>query len=220
MLNRKVPGEPAAKNRLNDLVEGKYAFTSVFYDFLDYPWERMYRKWRPGLLRDVDGTVFEAGVGTGRNLEYYSPGARVIGADLSRGMLARAKKRAENAPCQVTLIHEDVTKMKSVPSAHFDWVFSSFLCCVMPDALQPLAIGEFSRILKPGGRFRVLEMVYSRNEKLRKRQDFFAPFVEKVFGARFDRNTVTYLMDCPTLKITGKYFLKKDVYLVIEGTRL
>jgi len=74
-------------------------------------------------------------------------------------------------------------------------------------------------VLKLGGRFRLLEMVYSKNRKIRKRQDFFAPFVEKVYGARFDRNTLRHLEQSSKLKVTNTSFLKDDVYLLIEGIR-
>jgi hypothetical protein len=74
-------------------------------------------------------------------------------------------------------------------------------------------------VLKPGGKFRLLEMIYSKNEKIRRRQDFFTPFVEKVYGARFDRKTLQYLEANADLAITGKRFLKDDVYLLIEGIR-
>jgi ubiquinone/menaquinone biosynthesis C-methylase UbiE len=109
--------------------------------------------------------------------------------------------------------------MVSIPSAHFDWILSTFLCCVMADELQPLAIRQFERVLKPGGKFRLLEMVFSKNRKLRRRQEWFAPFVEKVYGARFDRNTLEHLRRSPGLEVRNTYFLKHDIYLVIEGQR-
>ena len=87
----------------------------------------------------------------------------------------------------------------------------------MPDEIQPQAIEQFARILKPGGRFRLLEMIYSKNAKIRKRQERFAPFVEKVYGARFDRKTLSYIEQSEKLTITGTSFLKDDVYLMIEG---
>ena len=135
-------------------------------------------------------------------------------------MLKRAMKRGKYAVCNFDLLHEDATVMKSIPSNHYDWLISTFLCCVMPDTLQPTAITQFERVLKPGGRFRLMEMVYSQTNNLRRRQEFFAPFVEKVYGARFDRNTLGHLQKSSKLKITNQYFLKKDMYLVIEGERL
>ena len=203
----------------NALLQAKYAITASFYDILDYPWERTYRKWRPTLLEDVRGKVLEAGVGTGRNLEYYHDSVELVGLELSKAMLAKAEKRAARARCKIKLIHDDATTMASQNDSQFDWVFSTFMCCVMPDELQPLAIQQFARVLKPGGRFKLLEMIYSKNEKLRRRQEFFAPFVEKVFGARFDRNTLDHLKQSPTLEVTHTSFLKDDIYLLIEGVR-
>jgi ubiquinone/menaquinone biosynthesis C-methylase UbiE len=207
-------------NNENLLLKAKYDIVAKLYDLLDYPWERIYRVWRPVLLEDVRGRVLEAGVGTGRNLSYYDKSVEVVGVDLSEAMLARAAKRAKRAACSVRLVHEDATAMASVDSRSFDWVFSTFMCCVMPDALQPLALEEFARVLKPGGRFRLLELVYSKNKRIRKRQDFFAPFVEKLYGARFDRHTLDHLIESPKFKVTGTRFLKDDVYLLIDGVRV
>ncbi len=201
-------------------IQAKYSITAWFYDILDYPWERQYKRWRPILLKDVRDSVLEAGIGTGRNLEYYHSSVKLTGLDLSIQMLRKAAKRGEYAACELDLCHEDATAMESIPSNHFDWLVSTFLCCVMPDELQPLAIKQFERVLKPGGRFRLLEMIYSKNPKLRRRQEIFAPFVEKVFGARFDRNTLEHVQNSPKLEITNTHFLKEDIYLVIEGVRV
>ena len=203
----------------NSLLQAKYNITAMFYDILDYPWERIYSKWRPDLLGDVRGKVLEAGVGTGRNLKHYHSRVELVGVELSDKMLRKAKKRAETSTCKIKLIHEDATIMQSVDSNQFDWVFSTFMCCVMPDNLQKMAIKQFDRVLKPGGRFRLIEMVYSNNSKIRRRQEFFAPYVEKIFGARFDRNTLHHLEQSSKLKVTNTRFLKEDVYLMIEGFR-
>ncbi len=201
----------------NTLLQAKYKITSMFYDILDYPWEQQYKMWRPGLLKDTHGSVIEAGVGTGRNLRYYPPNVKVTGIDLSADMLKISTKRGESAACEYYPVHEDATLMESVPSDSFDWLISTYLCCVMPDHLQVLAIKQFERVLKPGAHFRLLEMVYSKSPILRRRQELFAPFIQWVYGARFDRNTLQYLEESSILSVTKKYYLKKDVYLVIEG---
>lgn len=206
-------------NRKNELLQKKYNITAFFYDILDYPWERRYRKWRPTLVGDLRGKVLEAGVGTGRNLPFYHPQAEVLGIELSEHMLHKAEKRKRKSCCEIELINEDATVMSSVPSAQFDWVFSTFMCCVMPDEIQTLAIEQFARVLKPGGRFRLLELVYSQNEKIRKKQEKFAPIVEKVYGARFDRNTLQHINRSKGLEVTHTSFLKDDTYLLIEGVR-
>ena len=201
----------------NLLLQTKYSVTAFFYDILDYPWERTYRKWCPALVGDLTGKVLEAGVGTGKNLEFYNKDVELLGIELSKQMLNHAEKRRVKAKCKIRLINEDATVMQSIESNQFDWVFSTFMCCVMPDDIQKLAIEQFSRVLKPGGRFRLLEMVYSKNKRIRRRQNFFSPFIEKVYGARFDRNTLSHIEQSSTLKVTKTFFLKEDTYLLIEG---
>ena len=204
----------------NLLLQAKYNITAYFYDILDYPWERIYQQWRPGLVGDLRGRVLEAGIGTGRNLEFYHQDTDLVGIDLSTHMLRRAGKRVSKSRCKVELINEDATVMQSIDSNEYDWIFSTFMCCVMPDELQHLAIEQFSRILKPNGRFRVLEMVFSKDKQIRKRQQIFASFVEKVYGARFDRNTLSHIEQSSHLKVTNTSFLKDDTYLLIEGVRV
>lgn len=204
----------------NVLLQAKYNLTAYFYDILDYPWERTYRQWRTALVGDIKGKVLEAGVGSGRNLAYYNSEVDLLGIELSLQMLRVAEKRAKQARCKVRLVKEDATLMRSIKSNQFDWIFSTFMCCVMADDMQPLAVEQFGRVLKKGGKFRLLEIVYSRNPKLRKRQELFAPFVEKIYGARFDRHTLGYLERATNLKITNTYFLKEDMYLLIEGVRI
>jgi ubiquinone/menaquinone biosynthesis C-methylase UbiE len=208
-----------SRKELNILNQKRYSITAWFYDILDYPWERQYRKWRPGLLADMSGEVLEAGVGTGRNLEHYQPHVNLTALDFSPAMLKKASKRCSKALCTVQLVHEDASRMVSIPSGSYDWVVAFFLCCVMPDEHQGEAIREFARVLKPGGRFRLLEMQYSKDPRVKKKQDLFAPFVEKVYGARFDRQTLMHVKTQPGLKVTGTRYLKQDTYLLIDGVR-
>ena len=200
-------------------MRAKYNVTALFYDILDYPWERVYREWRPLLLGDLRGKVLEAGVGTGRNFRHYHESVELTGVDLSDVMLKKATRKAGKADCKIELIHDDASVMQHVASNQYDWIISTFLCCVMPDEFQPMALEQFSRVLKPGGKFRLLEMIYSENKAIRRRQEFFSAFVEKVYGARFDRKTVQFIERSPDLEITAKRFLKDDVYLLVEGIR-
>lgn len=203
----------------NNRLRSKYQKTSWVYDFLDAPWEREYRKWRPEILRDVSGRVLEAGVGTGRNLRHYPPAAELTAIDLSPGMLRLARQRAEKARCLVDLKEADATRLTSFADDTFDWYISTFMFCVMPDSLQPLALQEMGRVLKTGGRFRLIEILYSKERFLRLRQKLLAPFVELVYGARFDRRTLDHIHAVPSLKVTRTTYLKADTHLLIEGEK-
>jgi ubiquinone/menaquinone biosynthesis C-methylase UbiE len=203
----------------NKLLAKKYAITAHFYDLLDYPWERQYKKWRPELLSNLTGKVLELGSGTGRNFAYYRPETDVTAVELSPAMMRRSTHRAQKAKASIYLLNTDATNMTELQDNQFDWLISTFMCCVMPDDLQPQAIQEFSRVLKPGGKFKLLEMVYSKDPKIRRKQERFAPWVQKVYGARFDRNTLGYIQENLNLTITQTRFLKQDTYLFIEGIK-
>lgn len=204
----------------NRRLRSKYQLTSWVYDILDYPWERQYRKWRPEILKDVTGRVLEAGVGTGHNLRHYSPSVNLTAIDLSSGMLRQARKRRSQAQCQVDLQEANATNLKQFADGTFDWYISTFMYCVMPDRLQPRALKEMARILKPGGRFRLIEILYSKDRSLRLRQKFLAPFVEFVYGARFDRRTLDHIHATPSLKVIRTDYLKADTTLLIEGQKV
>ena len=206
-------------NQKNKALQKKYQITAWFYDFLDYYWERQYRLFRSKVLEKVSGNVLEAGVGTGRNFCHYPPSTNLTGIDLSSNMLRIAGKRARKAQYKISLQQNDATRLDNIPSNHFDWYVSFFMFCVMPDELQSLAVNQVARVLKPGGRFLIMEMIYSKNNKLLKRQKRFGTFVEKVYGARFDRQTQERFQEHDHLNIEKTYFVKADVYLIIEGKK-
>jgi ubiquinone/menaquinone biosynthesis C-methylase UbiE len=196
-------------------LQQKYQVTAWFYDFLDYYWERQYKVFRSQILHNICGNVLEAGVGTGRNFCHYHPETNLTGIDLSSNMLKIANRRARKAPCKITLIQNDSTELEDIPSDQFDWYISFFMFCVMPDELQELAINQIARVLKPDGKFLILEMIYSKDEK----QKRFKNFVEKVYGARFDRQTLKRFQENKKLKVEKTFFVKADVYLMIEGVK-
>jgi ubiquinone/menaquinone biosynthesis C-methylase UbiE len=61
----------------------RYERIAPLYDLLDLPFEySRYRKIRPMLFQGVGRRVLDAGVGTGRNIQFYPPGAEAVGVDL------------------------------------------------------------------------------------------------------------------------------------------
>jgi len=58
----------------------RYQRIARFYDLLDSPFERgRYHALRPLLFRGMTGQLLDAGIGTGRNCEFYPPEAIVFG---------------------------------------------------------------------------------------------------------------------------------------------
>ena len=72
----------------------RYERIAPLYDLLDLPFEySRYRKIRPLLFQGLKGRVLDAGIGTGRNIQFYPTEAQVVGIDISPAMLARAERR-------------------------------------------------------------------------------------------------------------------------------
>ena len=211
---------------LSTWLRKKYNFTAFVYDFCDMPWERIYKTLRPQFVGGLTGKCLDLGVGTGRNLPFFAPNAHVTGVDISKEMIvkARARAHAPNVACTVdALMVADATDMKGqIPDDAFDAVTASFLFCVLPDALQRPAIEEVYRVLKPGGTFRIIELMQSKNPKQRWYQDMFAPFVEFMYGARFDTKGITKLSiaQVPGLTLESVEYLNNgDVMLLLIGRK-
>lgn len=195
-----------------------YRRIARFYDLLDLPFERRrYAPIRPEMFGGLSGSILDAGVGTGRNMPYYPPGARVTGLDISPAMLERARRRKESLGIDVTLLERDVTAT-GLPDSHFDAVVATFLFCVLDDALQLPALRELARITRPGGEIRILEYQYSRDPGRRLVMRAWAPWVRLAYGARFDRNTERYL-PAAGLRIVEERFLFADIIKLIVARK-
>jgi ubiquinone/menaquinone biosynthesis C-methylase UbiE len=151
-------GQQREAARVTTNVE-RYQRIAPFYDLLDQSFERRrYRALRPLLFRDMAGRLLDAGIGTGRNCEFYPPSAIVSGIDTSPAMLARAHDRCPSLAAGGRLYQMDVTAL-TFPTDSFDAAVSSFLFCVLPDQLQVPALRELGRVVRPGGIIRLLEYV-------------------------------------------------------------
>src|ERR1044072_1542581 len=90
----------------------RYQRIAPFYDLLDWPFERRrYRALRPLLFEGLSGRLLDAGVGTGRNMEFYPRDAGVVGIDIGPRMLARAKRRRAALGSNVELQLGDLARL-------------------------------------------------------------------------------------------------------------
>jgi phosphatidylethanolamine/phosphatidyl-N-methylethanolamine N-methyltransferase len=94
--------------------------------------------------------VLEVGVGTGLALPRYAPEKRVVGIDLSREMLQRAREKVRTQRLRnvVGLVEMDAEAM-AFRDACFDIAVAMFTATVVPDARQLLR--EMRRVVRPGG---------------------------------------------------------------------
>jgi phosphatidylethanolamine/phosphatidyl-N-methylethanolamine N-methyltransferase len=91
-----------------------------------------FQEWRRELWsRLPDEHILGVGVGTGKKMPFYPPGAQVTAIDLSEGMLSQAQRRAEKLDIEVDLRHMDVQRL-AFPRDTFDAAVTTFVFCSVP----------------------------------------------------------------------------------------
>ena len=99
--------------------------------------------------------VFDVGCGTGRWLRRYKElGFQATGVDATPGMLGRAIECGTTAP----LIAGEACYLPFA-DATFDCVSDITVVQHIPRSLQPQALREMMRVLKPGGRLILMELI-------------------------------------------------------------
>jgi phosphatidylethanolamine/phosphatidyl-N-methylethanolamine N-methyltransferase len=94
--------------------------------------------------------VLEVGVGTGLALPHYRHDLDVVGIDLSRDMLLKAKERvAQERLAAVHGLLEMDAEATAFADGSFDIAVAMFTASVVPDARKLFA--EMSRVVRPGG---------------------------------------------------------------------
>ena len=192
----------------------RYERIARFYDLLDLPFERRrYRALRPLLFRGLAGQLLDAGIGTGRNCEFYPPAATVSGIDISPAMLARAYHRCPMLAAGGRLYRMDVTALE-FPTGSFDGAVATFLFCVLPDDLQVSALRELGRVVKPGGLIRLLEYVRPRGTVRRIMSRIWQPWIAWAYGASFDRETERHVPEAGLQLVESRYVVDDLVKLI------
>jgi ubiquinone/menaquinone biosynthesis C-methylase UbiE len=194
----------------------RYERIAPLYDLLDLPFEyRRYRMIRPLLFQGLKGRILDAGVGTGRNIQFYPPESEVVGVDISPAMLARAERRRRSLGADVELRQMDVTHLE-LEDAYFDAAVATFLFCVLPEDMQVPALREIGRVVKVNGTIRLLEYVRPRGATRRFITRLWEPWVAWAYGAGFDRRTEEHIAEAG-LEVTGSSFVVDDLIKLISA---
>ena len=152
-------------NRSKEAARASYNRMSRWYDMIAGSTEKKYRDWGLEKLSAQPGeSILEIGFGTGHCLvslaKAVGPAGRVLGLDISDGMLAIARERLqkEGLNDRVDLHLGDAADLDFIGANILNGVFMSFTLELFDNPEIPLVLQECHRILKPGGRLAVVSM--------------------------------------------------------------
>jgi phosphatidylethanolamine/phosphatidyl-N-methylethanolamine N-methyltransferase len=161
-----------------------YDFHSVFYDAT---FGRLVRKRISRAISHMNiaerDVVLDLGMGTGASLPSYPQHGRIIGVDLSSGMLREARKKIEQRRMtHATVFQADALRLPFGDDT-FDHVFISHVISVVSDPYK--LVMEAQRVAKPGARIVIVNHFQSTNRFIALIEKWLCPLCTKL-GWRSD----------------------------------
>jgi phosphatidylethanolamine/phosphatidyl-N-methylethanolamine N-methyltransferase len=128
-------------------------------------------------------TVLDVGIGTGGSMPFYPKHAKVMGVDLSGGMLREARKKIEDKPYENITVFQGNALELPFEDSSFDHLFISHVISVVS---QPeLLVREAQRVAKEGAKIVILNHFLSTNRFFAQLEKWANPICQKI-GWRSD----------------------------------
>jgi len=162
------------------------AFARLYPTIIKKSEDDWLRDARRELLADARGDVVEIGAGAGHNLDHYTDAVTSLTlTEASPHMVGRLRELAGTKRPDARVVQAPAENLP-LEDASADCVVCTLVLCTAP---QEPSLREVRRILRPGGRFLVIEHVAGTG-KLAKMQRRAQPFT-KFFGRGCDVNRNT-----------------------------
>lgn len=140
-------------------------------------------------------TVLDLGSGAGLDLliaaERVGPAGKVIGVDMTDEMIEAARANARKAGYEQVEVRKGVIESLPVDDGSVDWVISNCVVNLSPEKERVFA--EIQRVLKPGGRFSISDIVAKELSPMVR--DFAAAYQACIAGAISEEAYVAGLSD-------------------------
>ena len=178
-----------------DKIKERYNRIAPVYDFMESLVEKgKMSDWRQDLWKSVreympekEGKLLEAGVGTGKNIEFHPENIEIYAIDFSEKMLNEARKKAKEYDKVVNFMNMDIQNLE-FSDDYFDIIVTSCVFCSVPDPVEGLK--ELKRVCKPDGKIIMLEHMRTKKEPLGSLMDAFNWVSLYTWGANINRKTI------------------------------
>ena len=204
----------------NNKIKKRYDRIAPVYDSLELLMEKgKMGDWRQNLWQKVENKIdksgmklLEAGVGSGKNIEYYPDELEIFAIDFSPKMINQAEEKVKKYNKEVNLLEMDIQNL-DFEDNYFDLIVSSCVFCSVPDPVKGLK--ELKRVLKEDGRIIMLEHMRSQNEFVGKMMDWFNWVSLYTWGANINRKTMENIKEAG-LELVEVNNLMSDIVKKIE----
>lgn len=188
--------EPKFVEKLFDKMSSSYSKMNYITSF------GFSERWRRQCVEEIDiekgKTVIDLMTGMGECwkhiLKKSDKDSKLIGLDFSTEMINRAKKnKLKFKNHSVEILKENVFK-NSIPNGTADYVISGFGLKTFNDEQLGELANEISRILKPKGKFSLIDVSVPKSKILKPFYMFYLKNIIPVLGKMFLGNPETYKM--------------------------
>jgi len=154
------PSEPEDKKQFTQNFDQSYSRFAKAYDWVVRVLP-VWRNWISTAIPHIVGPhVLEVSFGTGYLISQYANQYHTCGIDYNWELTRIAKQNLEKYDAHAHLQQADIENLP-YPSGSFDTVVNTMAFTGYPDGKQALA--EIRRVLKPGGRFVLVDIDYPQN---------------------------------------------------------
>ena len=199
---------------------GLYNKIAFIYDLFDLFYEKkLYHKMREKYITILkDSKILEVGIGTGKNLPYYSATNKlIIGIDQSVSMICEAYKKKKNLPVEVSRIIKlyHVNETWYFKENEFDVVVATFVLCTNDDPTY--LIQNIFRTLKQDGLLLLFEWTPIEKGLRKTVLKIVHPFLHFFLGVSVYRlNSLHYFKKSDWIIHSKEFFDDENVVLTLK----
>ena len=168
-------------------------------------------KQREKIVPQAEGRILEIGMGSGININYYTPSKveKIWGLEPSIGMREKAKSRVAAAPFDIEWLDLPSEEIP-LDDKSVDTIVLTYTLCTIPNWLG--ALQQMKRVLKPGGKLLFSEHGQAPDDAVKKWQSRINPYWMKLAGGcHLNR-------DIPHLLTEGGFNIKEINTLYVPKT--